>query len=238
MAGIELTTILWATLGGIVPTFLWLWFWLSEESHQNPAGLLILAYAIGMMSLFIILPMKLFVESFPFKPVEILIIYVILEELIKLTTVAFITFRSKHLTDPIDYTIYLVTGALGFSGLENTFYLIQPILDQNVSGTLLTGNLRFLGATVLHTVTAGIVGIMLGSAFYSGKFIKSIHFILGIIFAIVLHSVFNYLIMLEIPRMTYLALAGIWFVAVIVIILFERLKSLQNYLHNNSYEQS
>lgn len=230
MAGISIQTLMWAALGGIVPTFLWLWFWLSEETHQNPAGLLFLAYLAGMGSLFIIMPMKLFVESFPFHPTEALVIYVILEELIKFGLVALITFQSRFLTDPIDYTIYLITGALGFSGLENTLYLLNPVIANNVSQTLITGNLRFLGATVLHTVTAGIMGIALGIAFYRGAFAKTFHLVFGLSFAIGLHTVFNYLILSETTRLTNLAILGIWFAAIIVFIVFRRLKALQVYL--------
>ncbi len=231
MAGIELTTILWATLGGIVPTFLWLWFWLSDDNHQNPIGLLFLAYLAGMFSLFIILPMKAFVESFPFHPSEVIVIYAILEELIKFGMIALITFPSRYLTDPIDYTIYLITGALGFSGLENTLYLLQPIIDNNITAILSTGNIRFLGATVLHTVTAGVIGIMLGLAFRRGGLIKTIHMIFGLGLAVGLHSVFNYFILQETSRSTTLAVTGIWFVAVIVIIVFQRLKSLSELSH-------
>jgi RsiW-degrading membrane proteinase PrsW (M82 family) len=230
MAGISVTTLMWATLGGIVPTFLWLWFWLSEETHQNPPGLLFLAYAAGMGALFIIMPMKMFVESFPFHPTEALIIYVILEELIKFGLVAVVVFPTKFLSDPIDYTIYLVTGALGFSGLENTLYLLNPVIANNVAQTLVTGNLRFLGATVLHTVTAGILGIALGIAFYRGAFAKTLHLVFGLFFAIGLHSVFNYLILSETTRLTNLAILGVWFVAITVFIVFRRLKALQVYL--------
>lgn len=236
MAGISIQTLMWATLGGIVPTFLWLWFWLSEETHQNPPGLLFLAYLAGMGSLFIIMPMKLFVESFPFHPVEVLVIYVILEELIKFGLIAVVTFSSRFLTDPIDYTIYLITGALGFSGLENTLYLLNPIITNDVGQSLITGNMRFLGATVLHTVTAGIVGITLGIAFYRKSFVKTIHLILGLTLAIGLHSMFNYFILSETTRLTNLAIVGIWFVAVIVFVVFRRLKALQYYLRpTNSY---
>jgi RsiW-degrading membrane proteinase PrsW (M82 family) len=183
-----------------------------------------------MGSLFIIMPMKLFVESFPFHPTEALIIYVILEELIKFGLVAIITFPSRFLTDPIDYTIYLVTGALGFSGLENTLYLLNPVIANNVGQTLVTGNLRFLGATVLHTVTAGILGIALGIAYYRGAFAKTFHLAFGLLFAIGLHSTFNYFILSETTRLTNLAILGIWFVAIIVFIVFRRLKALQAYL--------
>ena len=78
-----------------------------------------------------------------------------------------------------DYTIYLVTGALGFSALENTFYLISPIIqNEPLQSIVVTGNLRFFGATVLHTISVAIVGVLLGLAWRAGFFGKMIAAIL------------------------------------------------------------
>jgi len=71
-----------------------------------------------------------------------------------------IAFHSTYLDEPIDYAIYLITGALGFAAVENILFLIEPALQQDISFIIETGTLRFLGATVLHSVLAAILGII------------------------------------------------------------------------------
>jgi RsiW-degrading membrane proteinase PrsW (M82 family) len=227
MAGISLQTLLYALLGGMVPTFLWLWFWWSEESDGDAKPfLLILSYLGGLLGIFIILPMKPFFEALTVSPQAIGIMYATLEEVVKIVIVALIAFHHKTINDASDYTIYLVTGALGFSALENTLYLIDPIVSKVDLGTIIiTGNLRFFGATVLHTISTALAGIIIGLAFHYSFLTKVLFGIIGIIAASGLHAVFNYFIMQGSRQGTVTAIAGIWIVAVIVIILFDRLKA-------------
>ena len=228
MAGISIDTYLWAAVGGVLPTFLWLWFWIEESDGDYSPLLIGLAYLGGMIGVLILLPLKPFVVSLGLATNQITILYAILEEVVKFGIVALITFGSSTINDGSDYTVYLVTGALGFSALENTLYLVTPILQNSPLNTIvITGNLRFFGATVLHTVSVALVGVILGMAYSASKFIKAIHVIVGIGLAAGLHMTFNYFIMQGTRQGTIIAIAGIWFVAVIVILLFDRLRVLQ-----------
>ena len=229
MAGINTITILYAVLGGMVPTFLWLWFWLAEENdHRQPVGLIVFAYLGGILAVLVLLPTKPFIQSFNFTPQVFNIVGAGLEELAKFLVVALITFSGRALVEATDYTIFLVTGALGFSALENTLYLINPILQKTDLGAIIiTGNMRFLGATVLHSMSVAIVGVALGLAFSEGFFMKCFNALVGLALAIALHSAFDYFIMQNTRQGTIIAIAGIWFVAVIIIIIFDRLRALQ-----------
>jgi len=74
--------------------------------------------------------------------------------------------KTKYIHKPIDWPIFLITVALGFAAFENVLFLIKPLsLDQATVG-LMTGQLRFLGSTLLHTVSSGMIGIALGLSFY------------------------------------------------------------------------
>ena len=228
MAGISIDTYLWAAVGGVLPTFLWLWFWLEESDHDSSPLLIGLAYIGGMIGVLILLPLKPYVVGLNLSTNQITVLYAILEEVVKFSIVALITFGSASIHDGSDYVVYLITGALGFSALENTLYLVTPILQNSPVNTIvITGNLRFFGATVLHTMSVAIVGVILGLAYSAGIFIKSIHAIVGICLAAGLHIAFNYFIMQGTRQGTIIAIAGIWFVAVIVILLFDRLRALQ-----------
>ena len=228
MAGISIHTLLWAAVGGILPTFLWLWFWLEESDHDSSGLLIALAYIGGMVGVLILLPLKPYVVALNLSDGHTTVLYAILEEVVKFSIVALITFGSATIKDGSDYVVYLVTGALGFSALENTLYLVAPIIQNSpLNSIVVTGNLRFFGATVLHTVSVALVGVILGLAYAASKSIKVIHVIIGVCLAAGLHIAFNYFIMQGTRQSTLIAIAGIWFVAVIVILLFDRLRALQ-----------
>lgn len=237
MANVTIETLLYAGIGGIVPTFFWLWFWLKKESDGDAnSGLVWMSYIGGILGVLLLLPLKPFVETLSLPPDQIVILYAFLEEFIKFAIIALIAFNHSSINDGSDYTIYLVTGALGFSACENTLYLINPITQSlDVQSIVAMGNLRFFGATVLHIICVALVGVILGLAYSGGKFLKFIHVIVGIGLATGLHTVFNYFIMKDTRQNTIIAIAGIWFVAVIVILLFDRLKALQeNIIHQQN----
>ena len=50
MADVSINSIFYAVLGGAVPTFLWLWFWLSKDDHPEPGMVLTLAFIGGALS--------------------------------------------------------------------------------------------------------------------------------------------------------------------------------------------
>ena len=88
-----------------------------------------------------------------------------IEEIIKYWGVLILLYKTNHINEPIDWPIYLITAALGFAALENTMFLIKPLLLDQTTVGLLTGQLRFLGSTLLHAVSSGIIGISLGLSF-------------------------------------------------------------------------
>ena len=115
-------------------------------------------------------------------------------------------------------------------------YLIDPITKNNITSILFAGNLRFIGATLLHTVCVAIVGIMIGIAFYESAFMKWVHGVFGLGLAISLHAVFNYFIMINTTRSIMIGLAGLWFIGLIVIVIFGRIQKLGFYSPDNKQE--
>ncbi len=235
MAEISLTTILFAALGGMVPTFLWLWFWLTEENdHREPIFLVALTFIGGAVGLLVLLPLKPLILNLGLEPDTITVLYAFLEEFMKYGVASLIAFRSGAITRPTDYTIFLVTAALGFSALENTLYLIQPIAAKvDIGSILITGNMRFLGATVLHSISSALIGVLMGLGFTALRSLRTLYMMIGLVLATGLHSVFNYFIMKDTRQSTIIAIAGIWIVAVIVILLFDRLQAFTANIRNH-----
>jgi RsiW-degrading membrane proteinase PrsW (M82 family) len=137
-----------------------------------------------------------------------------------------VLYRTKYIDEPIDWPIYLITAALGFAALENGLFLLRPLsLGQNTVG-LLTGELRFLGSTLLHTISSGTLGIALGISMHMQGFKRKLYVIFGLIVAITLHSVFNFFIIRNSGN-DYLKVFGfLWVVTIIVMLLFEKIRRM------------
>lgn len=220
-----------ALLLGVAPALLWLWFWLREDKEKpEPKGLITIMFIVGMISVIVVLPIQKFVQNNVTSYEWQIISWASIEEIIKYWGVLILLYKTNHINEPIDWPIYLITAALGFAALENTMFLIKPLLLDQTTVGLLTGQLRFLGSTLLHAVSSGIIGISLGLSFFMGKFIKRIYLFAGLMLAITLHSAFNFFIMEDKGNNFLRVLGFLWVVTIIIMLLFEKLRrmSLKN----------
>lgn len=222
--------VLWiALITGIIPTLMWLFFWLREDRfNPEPPGLLILTFLAGAVSVFLILPLAHVAEYFGIKDTQQLLFYAAAEETIKLLIVVIIDFSSTHLDEPIDYAIYLITGALGFAMMENVLFLTRPELQDNISFIIETGTLRFLGASILHAVLAAILGIILGFVFYKRRITRIRFMLAGLMIVTILHTIFNYFIIKYVEINSLVTLGILWVVTIIIIALFERVRAVNH----------
>ncbi|MEK7588807.1 MAG: PrsW family glutamic-type intramembrane protease [Patescibacteria group bacterium] len=218
-----------ALLGGIIPSLLWLWFWLKEDKKaKEPKGLLTVIFILGMVSVVLVIPIQKFIQNNNFEHQTELALWAGVEEIVKYLVVLIILYKTNYADEPIDWPIYMMTAALGFAAFENTLFLIKPLSLGDTTVGLLTGQLRFLGSTLLHAVSSGIVGIFLGLSLYFGNFIKKIYLIIGLVFAITLHTVFNFFIMKYEGTGFIKVFAFLWVVTVIIMLLFEKLRRMSS----------
>lgn len=220
-----------AFLGGIIPSLLWLWFWLKEdEEHPEPKGLLTIVFIMGMLAVVAVLPIQKFVQAQIESNGLEFVLWASAEEILKYLAVLIILFRTNNANEPIDWPIYLITTALGFATLENTLFLIKPFSINQATVGLLTGQLRFLGSTLLHTISSGIIGISIGLSFYLEKWEKRWWLFVGFIVAIALHSTFNFFIIKNDGNDFLKVFAFLWVVTIIVMLLFEKVRRMsENY---------
>jgi len=216
-----------AILEGVVPSLLWLWFWLKEDREDpEPVGLLAFCFFIGMLLIFIVLPIQQFVQSNVTSNEFRIICWASIEEIMKLLAVFIVLYKTTYIDKPIDWPIFLITVALGFAAFENILFLIKPLSLGQATVGLMTGQLRFLGSTLLHTVSSGMIGIALGLSFYLGKIKKKFYLFVGIILAIALHSGFNFFIMNNNGSDLFKVFAFLWVATIINLLLFEKLRRM------------
>lgn len=231
-----------AILAGIVPALFWLWFWLHEDKAKpEPKALIGEVFILGCL---VVIP-AYFLEKFfnvnntPLFQNNLLTLFLfwaIIEETLKYLAVYWGSLRTRFYDEPVDAMIYMITGALGFAAVENTLFILSA-LQTGASGSLeylLTGNYRFLGATLVHIVASAIIGGIIGLTFYSRRLKKVIYLCLGLATAIILHALFNYSIIKSDSDQVFKIFALLWFAGVIIIFLFERVKQTITQQHRLS----
>lgn len=224
----EVSTYAIAIAGGIFPALAWLWFWLKEDSRNpEPRRLIALAFIAGMMTVVIVVPMQKFVAGYLTTQTAIFAAWSTIEEFAKYA-VAWITVLHRRENDePVDAVIYLVAVALGFAGLENALFLLSPLAGETVIETFMTGNLRFVGATLLHVFSSAIVGVALAYSFYRSRLVKEWYAAVGVILASLLHIAFNFLILNTADEHLLRAFAGVWVGVIAVLFALEFVKRIK-----------
>ena len=189
-----------ALVFGLLPGFAWLVFYLGEADHPEPKRLIVFTFVVGMaFGFFTVAIENIFTgwtTGLGIQELSLISLFglAIIEEVMKFAAAHFAINRNPGFTEPVDAMIYMIVAALGFATLEN----IGAISGLTPQAALLpavfeTVSLRFVGATLLHTLTSGVVGYYWALGIVKGK--ERFYVPLGIAIAAVLHTSFNYLIL-------------------------------------------
>jgi RsiW-degrading membrane proteinase PrsW (M82 family) len=221
------TTIGFALLGGILPTFVWLWFWLREDRHPEPRHLIIASFLLGALAVPLAVPFERLVQSHITALPLIFLLWAFIEEVLKYLAAFIGGMHTQAEDEPIDAMIYLITAALGFAAAENTLFILEPFVTGDIFTGLVTANIRFVGTTLLHVLTSATVGAAVAFSFYKCKTVRVEHLIGGLVAAIALHALFNFLIIHAGPRGIFVVFTLIWVSVIGLLILFERVKRIK-----------
>lgn len=228
--------ILIAFVGGLLPALFWLFFWLREDDCKHlhnaaafcepePKPLLVFTFVAGMIAV----PIALLVQTLTgsmFAGTKLLIIWAIIEESLKFLAYQFVNYKSQFQNEATDPALYLLTSALGFAAAENILYLFVSLSHYNDTVTLASQSLRFVGASLLHVVSSGLLGFALGLTFFKKWYVRLLSFIVGFGVAISLHTLFNYLIIVREGLDVLQVFSFVWVIGVALVLLFEKLKYL------------
>jgi RsiW-degrading membrane proteinase PrsW (M82 family) len=213
-----------AILGGILPSLVWLFFWLMEDRCEpEPKRYIFLCFLGGMLA---VLPALIIEKSF--VPIvagsSLLVLWAATEELLKFGAAYIFALRWAVFDEPLDAIVYMVTTALGFSAMENALFLLTPLSQGDLLRTLVTGDLRFIGAMLLHTLASSLIGVALALAYYKPAAFRKVATLIGVILAISLHSLFNIFILDGGGSSTFAVFLVIWCGIVGLLFMVERIK--------------
>lgn len=221
-------SLLYALLGGILPALLWLWFWLRQDRlNPEPRRYIIFTFMAGMVAVVMVLPVQSYIYKTLGFGLSTITLWAFAEEFFKFGAAYLLALRYRVNNEPIDAVMYLITAALGFAALENTFFLLNPDSTHPITEILITGNLRFLGATLLHILSSATIGVVMAYAFFKNRFSRRAVIWIGLILATTLHTLFNFFIMKDKGAYTFLVFIGVWCATIILILLLEKVKRIR-----------
>jgi RsiW-degrading membrane proteinase PrsW (M82 family) len=193
---------------GFLPGFAWLIFYVKEEeTHPEPKRLILFAFAAGIVFGLITIIFEILFRNAATGigigefSIATLAVFALIEEAMKFLAAYLAIGKSRIARNPVDLMIFLIVAALGFATLENVGSLVSYWLTARAAGTTLSLaaglaealSLRFVGATLLHSLTSGIVGYHWALGILRHKMAR--YLTTGLLIAAVLHTFFNLLIL-------------------------------------------
>lgn len=220
--------LLYALIAGILPSVIWFVFWNREDADQpEPRGLLTMCFFGGVVAVIGAIFGEQYAASHTNTEFAKYVSWASIEEVLKFLAVGIVALRSRFYDEPIDAMIYCIAVALGFAALENTLFIMGPFSHGDVGAGLATGSMRFIGATLVHVVSAALVGFSLAVSFYKPMYVKILSAIVGLGAAITLHASFNLSIITADAGDTLKTFGWVWLAVVIMIVLFEEIKNVR-----------
>lgn len=220
--------IFYALLGAIIPALIWLFFWLMEDArHPEPRRLILRSFIFGMASVALVLPLQLSIDSaFPGMTLTAITLWAGAEEILKFTAAFFGGLITRAYNEPVDAIIYLITAALGFVAAENFLFILGPLSNGEIVQSIITGNTRFIGASLLHVVASGLIGASIAFSYHKKVFTKTLVVFLALISATLFHIIFNILLLDYAEMGGIIAFSMVWVGVIVLFILFEKAKTI------------
>lgn len=186
---------------GILPALVWIFFYLQEDPHPEPKRLILLTFIVGsLMAVPVLIFQLLTQDALNFFNIKAIIISIIalalIEEIFKFVAAFWVINKNPEFNEPIDAMIYLITAALGFATIENILIMgniFSLTSAASLTTAVSTSALRFIGATLLHALASGLLGYYWAIGIIKKSLPKYLGY--GLIFAVLIHTGFNYLIM-------------------------------------------
>lgn len=206
---------------GLAPSAVWLWYYLRQDVHPEPKMMVLKVFFLGFLSTFIAFGLEwVFIKTIAdassfcsscgsvfakfignldstgvveLSSFLILGVLAFIEEITKYTAAKVEVIKSKYFDEPTDAMIYLVVAALGFAAAENIGYVFQT---HDVSYAIGTAFYRFVSATFLHALASAVMGYFLAISIIHKKHPLP-YLSVGLLCATMLHTLFNFLIILS-----------------------------------------
>lgn len=188
--------------------------YLSDRSDREPTKLLLLTYLLGALA---VIP-SIFVEELLIKLnvftgigkafFNAFIVAAMTEEFFKRLVVLKVPYRTSYFNEKLDGIVYCVFAALGFATVENIMYVVFTYTNNPFIG---------LYRGIFSVPAHGVFGITMGYYLSLARFDidekrKKSNLRKSLIMPIILHGIFDFILMAEIPQLTLLFVPYVVFI--------------------------
>ncbi|MBZ1348188.1 MAG: PrsW family intramembrane metalloprotease [Candidatus Nealsonbacteria bacterium] len=216
---------------GLLPSFIWLCFFLRKDVHPESKRMILKIFIWGMAStlpiIFVVISLILLESLEDIKnmigiSIIGLALYVLFwataEEVLKYLVVRYKVLRSSEFDEPIDIMLYMIIAGLGFAALENILILFGAHPLFTFPELFFLAFLRFISATFLHALCSGLIGYYMALSFFETKQRKKL-LLFGIGIASLLHGVYNFPIIIIEKDIVYEPVLVIALISIPIIVL-------------------
>ncbi|OGZ62801.1 MAG: hypothetical protein A3H51_02295 [Candidatus Spechtbacteria bacterium RIFCSPLOWO2_02_FULL_38_8] len=185
----------------IVPSILWLLFFVHQDKHREKMKDVVKVFFWGIIIALPVVLVEVGFQEYVFAPFAALIFSELaysfigisfVEEFAKYLVVRFRAMPYKFFDEPQDAMVYMIASALGFSAIENFVYALN--FAGSASEVLQISIFRGVSATFLHVVASGTLGYFLALALETPKERRKFFWV-GLALATLLHGVYNNFLM-------------------------------------------
>jgi RsiW-degrading membrane proteinase PrsW (M82 family) len=162
---------------------------LKDKYETEPLSLVVKVYIFGVLLVFPVM-----VLQFGFKEELNIPLFAdayltsgLLEEFLKWFLIFYGAYLHEEFNEPYDGIVYAAALSLGFASLENIFYLYTFGIEEAL--------VRALLPVSGHALFGVIMGFYLGKAKFSSGRKKVIYLVLSLLFPVLLHGTFNFLLL-------------------------------------------
>ncbi|MFA5743189.1 MAG: PrsW family intramembrane metalloprotease [Candidatus Paceibacterota bacterium] len=235
--------ILFYTVLAILPSYIWLLFFLRQDKNPEPKTRILTIFLLGIVSAVPVVAAEeglLGLAANFFNPenpgffiasltalFKIFIAVALVEEIFKYFVVRLAVFGHQDFDEPMDIPVYMIVSALGFAAAENILIMNNTLYEASIDPYLLM-TARFLGATFLHALASALFGCFIAFSFHRLKK-RNFYFFCGLGAATLLHGFYNFFIMNSREHSQleslFLLLVG---VAIFLFVFFRKIKKLKS----------
>lgn len=180
--------------------------YLSDRVDKEPTKLLVLTYILGAAAVIpSLIVEEVLVKFNVFTGVlgafyNAFIVAALTEEFFKRLVVLKLPYKTTYFNEKLDGIVYAVFAALGFATVENVMYVVFAYTNNPFIG---------LYRGVFSVPAHGIFGITMGyyislSRFDKVKARKKINLRKSLLMPIILHGLFDFILMANVPELTLL----------------------------------
>jgi RsiW-degrading membrane proteinase PrsW (M82 family) len=203
--------------------------YLSDRHDREPIKLLVLTFLLGAFAVVPSIIAEEILMMFNIFPgiggslFNAFIVAATTEEFFKRLMVLKVPFKTSYFNEKLDGIVYGVFSALGFATVENIMYVVFTYTNNPFVGLY-----RGIFSVPAHAIFGVTMGYYLSlSRFDADKTRKKKNMRLSLIMPILLHGIFDFILMADIPELTLL------FVPYVVFLWWSNERKLSTFLYDS-----